>query len=445
MSRAAWADAYRPLRPRSLGVQLVLLIVVEVGLFSTYGAHDARFHWATHFLIAVSVSSVIFLVTLLLTGAPGPRYLLAVVLGIHLIAMAPDLLFRAGIPHQPWMDVFLGHVTAHRLPGGDTGWLLIAVVSSSAYIVAITLWLRARTTEARHGLPPGVGLTGGALLRPQRDPRVVPLAYEEYGPADSVGRPVVLLHGLGASSAFWRPVALVLARDGARTFSPDLLGFGGSLRIGTHFHLDDQAAAVIRFIETTVRGSVIIAAHSFGAAVAVAVALDRPDLVSRLALVAPAAFDDADEARRRIGGKSWLARKTMNGSPVADLACGLMCLLRVPLTALAPRISRITAPNVSADVARGAVNYVWPAYRDAIRSLLSDRFLVDWLRNPGLPTSVTLGRQDRTVPIELVLGLTDSDIDIEVLPGSHFLPLEIPDQVAAVIGAAWRAELSTGP
>ncbi len=94
-----WAKAYRPLHPLSLIVQLVMLVLAEIALFTSYGSHDARFHWATHFLVALALTSLLLLLRLLVTGAPGPRFLLLTLLGFHLYAMLPDLVFRAGVPH----------------------------------------------------------------------------------------------------------------------------------------------------------------------------------------------------------------------------------------------------------------------------------------------------------------------------------------------------------
>lgn len=434
---AGWSRAYRPLRPRALAVQLVVLVLAELALFASYRAHDARFHWATHFLVGLAFTSLLLLARLMLTGAPGPRFLLLTVLAFHLYAMAPDLLFRAGVPHDRWMNVFLGHVAAHYVPGGDGAWLAVALTLAGLYVAALTCWLRARRAEAVAGMPPGIGLTGMAVLRPQHDPRVVELAHRQ----DDVGGPrVVLLHGLGASSAFWQPVAQRLAAAGCRTLAPDLLGFASSIRLGTHFHLDDQAAAVLRLIERHRAGAdgrtepVWLVAHSYGAAVAAAVATARPDLISGLVLIAPAVFADADEARARIGGRSWIARKAMTGSPVADVACGTMCLLRRPLTGLAPRLASRVAPGVSADVARDAVTYVWPAYRDALTSLLDDNPLVPWLANPPLPTAVVLAAGDRTVLVDQAQKLMGRGVDVTVLDGSHSLPIEAPDQVASVVG-----------
>jgi len=427
-----WSKAYRPLRPRSLAVQLLLLLAAELALYASYDVHDARFHWATHFLVALAFASLVLLVRLLVTGVPGPRLLLPSVLGFHLFAMAPDIAFRAGLPHYPWMNVFLGHIAAHEMPGGDGTWLVIALVCVGLFVGALTAWLRARHAEAAAGMPPGIGLTGMAVLRPQVDPRLATLVHDQNEPAAG-GPTVVLLHGLGASSAFWRPVAARVNDEGNRTIVPDLLGFGASIRLGTHFHLDDQAAAVVRLIEGHGAGPVVLVAHSYGAVVAVAVAIDRPDLVRRLVLVAPAAFADAAQARERIGGRSWIARKTMSGSPVADVACRTMCLLRRPLTSLAPRVAEQISPDIPPDVARDAVRYVWPAYRDALMSLLKDSPLPGWLADPPLPTTVVIAEDDRTVPADGLGALLGPHIKVVRLPGTHGLPLERPAEVARAI------------
>lgn len=436
-----WSRAYRPLRPFSLAVQLVLLVLAEIALYASYSAHDARFHWATHFLVGLAFASLVLLFRLLVTGAPGPRLLLPMVLAFHLYAMLPDLLFRGGVPHYRWMDVFLGHVAAHYLPGGDGSWLLVALTCLGLYVGALTAWIRARRAEAALGLPPGIGLTGMAVLRPQRDPGVADLVHDEQQ-ASQGGPSVVLLHGLGASSAFWRPVVSEI--DGrARTLVPDLLGFGASIRLGTHFHLDDQAAAVVRLIERHGGGPVVLAAHSYGAAVAVTVAQDRPDLVRRLVLIAPAAFFDAAEARERIGGRSWIARKTMSGSPVADVACGTMCLLRRPLTALAPRVAARVSPDIPDDVARDSVTYVWPAYRDALTSLMDDSPLPAWLADPPLPTAVVMGEDDQTVLASGLERLIGAGVDVVRRPGTHMLPLERPGDIADAVLAAGNTRAST--
>ena len=143
------------------------------------------------------------------------------------------------------MNVFLGHIAVHYLPGGDRAWLILALLGYGGYATALSLWLRARTVEAEQGLAPGIGIGGRAVIRPQLDPRTTPLAHEHAGPVDALSPVFVLLHGLGATASFWEPVTSRLAASGARSLAPDLLGHGASIRIGTRFTVDDQAQAVI--------------------------------------------------------------------------------------------------------------------------------------------------------------------------------------------------------
>lgn len=169
--------AYRPLLPRTLLVQLAVLVAAEVLLFASYAEHEARFHWATHFLVGLTAAAVLNAAWLALKGAPARGQLLSI-LALHLAAMFPDLLFSPGkLPHDGWMDVFLGHVSAHYLPGGVDAWLLIALVASGAYAVLLSAWLAARHAEADAGLAPAIGMSGAALLRPQRSPREEPPAH----------------------------------------------------------------------------------------------------------------------------------------------------------------------------------------------------------------------------------------------------------------------------
>lgn len=192
---AAWARAYRPLRPRTLLIELAVLVIVEAVLFGSYIHHEAGFHWATHFLVGLTAAAIVNAAWLALKGAPGRGQLLWV-LALHLYAMFPDLLFSPGkIPHEGWMDVFLGHVSSHYLAGGAASWLLIAVVASGSYAMLLSVWLGARRAEADAGLAPAIGVGGSGLLRAQRDPRVQRLAHARFGPE---GPPqVLLLHGLG--------------------------------------------------------------------------------------------------------------------------------------------------------------------------------------------------------------------------------------------------------
>jgi len=148
-----WTRDYRALRPRTLVWQLALLVAVELVLFRRYDAEQARFHWSTHFLDAVAFTALVLLARLWITGRPGPRYLLLTLIGFHIYAIVPDLMFSEGSAHTMWQNIFLGHLAEHYLPGGVTAWLVIALGLTAVYVGALSRWLRARWAESLIALP----------------------------------------------------------------------------------------------------------------------------------------------------------------------------------------------------------------------------------------------------------------------------------------------------
>ncbi len=433
MSARSWPKAYAPLRARTLAWQFAVLVAAEIALYSSYATHEARFHWATHFLVGLTVASL-WRAAFLLVAARPTRFQLLSILGFHLWAMWPDLVFRAGVPHYRWMDwVALGHVSSHDLPGGDTAWLLIALSAAGLYAVLLWRWLRARHLEVAAGMPPALGIGGAAVVRPQTDPRTTVLAHESFSPSTS--RPqdqasLVFLHGLGATSSTWLPTARRLAEVGRATLVPDLLGFGSSMRLGTRFDLAEHADAVLRLLDHHGIRRAHLVGHSWGSVVAAAVATRGPDHVARLTLVTPAVFSDVRTAQARFAGRSWLARATLSGSPLGGFVCGAMCLLRPMLARVAPRLE----PDVPEDVARDGVQHSCAAYSDALHSIWHDNPLVDVLRKPPCPVTVVLADGDRTVLPGDVLDLSLSpQVRIVRLPGDHGIAYDEPDAITAVL------------
>lgn len=331
------------------------------------------------------------------------------------------------------MNVFLGHIAVHYIPGHDRTWLVLALLAFAAYSLILFGWLRARHREAGAGLVPGIGIGGGAVLRSQRDPRATSLAHLHAGDPTRLGT-FVLLHGLGGTAPFWSGVTRALEKSGRSTLAPDLLGYGGSLRVGTRFRLEDQAEAVLSLLRDHRLSRVRLVAHSYGCAVAVEVARRAPDLVQDLTLVSPPAFTNVTLARERLG-QSWLARRTLAGAPVASAACGLMCLFRWPLRKAAPRVD----PSIPAPVASGSIQHSFPAYRDAIDTLLSFNPVPGWLAAPEVPTRLVAAEGDQTFPVADLTAMPGVQ-RLELLrhDGTHRLPLEEPQWLAQQLLAAPR-------
>lgn len=101
------------------------------------------------------------------------------------------------------------------------------------------------------------------------------------------GPPVLLLHGFPDSGRLWQHQIEPLVAAGHRVIAPDLRGFGGSDRptdveaYRIRNVIDDVAALLAD--EGIARAAVV--GHDWGAGLAWQVALRRPDLVERLAVL----------------------------------------------------------------------------------------------------------------------------------------------------------------
>lgn len=103
------------------------------------------------------------------------------------------------------------------------------------------------------------------------------------------GPAVVCLHSSGSSSAQWRELAAYLARD-HRVIAPDLLGHGRSpSAAGAQDTVLTQDVAQVAALVAG-HDAVHLVGHSYGAAVALRVALVQPERVRSLALYEPVVF-----------------------------------------------------------------------------------------------------------------------------------------------------------
>lgn len=128
---------------------------------------------------------------------------------------------------------------------------------------------------------------------------------------------VLLIHGASANYLeLWGPLAPELARD-HRVIAFDRPGLGHSSRPRRNAErLTTQAQLAAHVLGSTGEGPALVVGHSLGAAVSLRLALDFPNLVSGLVLIAPASHPYP-------GQNAWWAR--LSASPlVGDLFCGLL-------------------------------------------------------------------------------------------------------------------------
>ncbi len=101
--------------------------------------------------------------------------------------------------------------------------------------------------------------------------------------------PVVMLHGFGMVSGCFSDLIRTLSGQ-RHVLAFDLPGHGSSLNHPLSGSARKCADAVIAELDARAVTQVTLVGHSFGGAVAALLAIARPDLVSRLVLIAPGGF-----------------------------------------------------------------------------------------------------------------------------------------------------------
>lgn len=198
--------------------------------------------------------------------------------------------------------------------------------------------------------------------------------------------PLVLLHGLAGSTAWWSRNAEALARD-HRVLIPDLIGFGQTPRAGELPGIDRAADLLVHWLDRLELAQVALVGHSMGGQIATHLTARYADRVDRLVLV-----DSAGIPR-----------------PLRPRALALSALAMAPPAAWGDRRFLWT---IAADA--------WVAgprtLTRAIREILSDdvRPLLSQIR---APTLIIWGERDRLVPIQHARAFHAG------IPNSHLLVL----------------------
>ena len=108
-----------------------------------------------------------------------------------------------------------------------------------------------------------------------------------YVERDGEGEPVVLVHGGWSGAVAWKNVAAEL-RQRFDVTAYDRLGYNGSDRPVTAYTRERHERDLVALIEHLDAGAVHVVGSSYGAAMTLAVAARRPDLVRSVAVHEPA-------------------------------------------------------------------------------------------------------------------------------------------------------------
>ena len=111
-----------------------------------------------------------------------------------------------------------------------------------------------------------------------------PCHWRVSGPEE--GPALLLLHGFGAASGHWRHCAPLLAHQGWRVYSLDLLGFGQSAQPARPMDNRLWALQVCAFLDQVVQGPAVVIGNSLGGLTALTAAVLAPNRV-RAVVAAP--------------------------------------------------------------------------------------------------------------------------------------------------------------
>lgn len=112
------------------------------------------------------------------------------------------------------------------------------------------------------------------------------------------GDPVIFFHGSGPGASGLSNFSGsldALADAGVRALAPDLLGYGHSSKpTDVGYALATHADAMVRFADALGLSRFSLVGNSLGGAIALQVALDHPDRVDKLVLMAPGGLETKD-------------------------------------------------------------------------------------------------------------------------------------------------------
>ncbi|CAM3718060.1 alpha/beta fold hydrolase [Tsukamurella strandjordii] len=265
---------------------------------------------------------------------------------------------------------------------------------------------------------------------------------------------VVMIHGLGGSSINWTDLGQVLAPTAA-SYAPDLPGFGLSdPPADGDYGIEAFAEIVIGYLETLVaaragyRGGVHLVGNSLGGAIAVRVAMLRPDLLRSLTLISPAFPDLRPRVRRlqflplslvripvvgpagfRLVGSAYPARQVDQTFREILVDPGVMGPVRrdQAIDQAAARASMPWAPDALA-----------ASFNALVRSWIVDFGAAHWAaaRAVSVPTAVIWGARDLLVSVgvapKVVRHIKGSTLTVFEDVG-HVAQMERPVQTARLV------------
>ena len=263
--------------------------------------------------------------------------------------------------------------------------------------------------------------------------RVVHCPPAQVDGASSSGTPpvVVCVHGWGCSLYSYNKVLRPVADAGCDVWAPDVRGHGWSDKPldPVRYTPDGLGGWMIALLDRLNLDRVVLVGHSMGGAVVMRAALQAPDRIAGLLLLAPVGFGAIPRTRLlRMATPRWL-------DPVLPYLAW-RALIAIGLRTGYGRLGRPSARDIDEYWAPTAD----PNFSRASR-LVAHAF--NWepgdpedLARVACPVHIVLGERDNLVPGGLARTHAErlARVQVDEVPGAgHVLPEEVPDVVVRTV------------
>jgi pimeloyl-ACP methyl ester carboxylesterase len=243
--------------------------------------------------------------------------------------------------------------------------------------------------------------------------------------------PILLLHGQPGRARDWAAVRAELGSD-AITIAIDRPGWGGHTPPAS---LRGNAEAARAALDHAGVECATVVGHSLGAAVAAWLAVEHPERVGALVLIAPSA---------NVAGLSPL--DYLLAAPVVGYLAGSVALASVGLALTSAPLRRWIARLLTLDdryvagVGRALLGpATWRAFASDQRALIRELPALEArLGSISAPTAIVAGTADRVVPIWAARRLSEQIRGAELVVlerAGHLLPQTKPGPLAGLITA----------
>lgn len=244
------------------------------------------------------------------------------------------------------------------------------------------------------------------------------LAYTESG---SKPPAILFIHGWQAAALVWAPVVDALGPS-VRAVTVDLRGNGESRPAAGPFSLERYASDLRELIEALNLAPAVLVGHSMGATVALRLAVDAPQLLRALVLIAPVPASGGGYSPK---GEAYL--KATAGDPVATRNWLARTLCGTPDGTVLDSLCKAAAQTDRATTLESFESWAHAGFAESTRSI-------------AVPTLVIAPQFDNPGLYEAKVAALLPNARFVVLPdAAHYAIVEKPREIAQLILSCFEA------